>query len=46
MGARDAVYLLENLGLKVNVEGAGKVKHQSVHPGVAAKGQRVLIHLN
>jgi cell division protein FtsI (penicillin-binding protein 3) len=30
MGARDAVYLLENLGLKVEVEGYGKVIAQTV----------------
>lgn len=30
MGARDAVYLLENLGLKVEVEGYGKVVAQTI----------------
>lgn len=33
MGLKDAVYLLENSGLKVYVEGAGKVKEQSLIPG-------------
>ena len=33
MGLRDAVYLLENAGLKVYVEGSGKVKQQSLIPG-------------
>jgi cell division protein FtsI (penicillin-binding protein 3) len=46
MGARDAVFLLENAGLKVRVEGAGKVLRQSVSPGARVNGQRVLIYLN
>ena len=33
MGARDAVYLLEHSGLKVRVNGRGKVKSQSLMPG-------------
>ncbi|MCB0806489.1 MAG: transpeptidase family protein, partial [Bacteroidales bacterium] len=33
MGARDAVYVLENLGLKVNILGRGFVKQQSLSPG-------------
>jgi cell division protein FtsI (penicillin-binding protein 3) len=33
MGLRDALYLLENLGLEVIAEGSGKVKYQSVQPG-------------
>lgn len=32
MGARDAVYLLENYGIKVRISGRGKVKKQSVAP--------------
>jgi cell division protein FtsI (penicillin-binding protein 3) len=46
MGARDAVYLLENSGLKVKVIGAGKVQKQSVTPGASAKGQYIVINLN
>ena len=46
MGARDAVYMLENLGLKVKVEGAGKVVKQSLPPGAGLHGQNVLIYLN
>lgn len=30
MGARDAVYLLENAGLRVNLQGAGRVAEQSI----------------
>ena len=33
MGAKDAVYLLENRGLKVSVCGVGRVAEQSVEPG-------------
>lgn len=46
MGARDAVFLLENAGLKVRVEGAGKVMRQSVSPGARINGQHVMIYLN
>jgi cell division protein FtsI (penicillin-binding protein 3) len=33
MGLRDALYLLENIKIRVKVKGAGKVKSQSVKPG-------------
>jgi cell division protein FtsI (penicillin-binding protein 3) len=33
MGLKDAIYLLENAGLKVQTEGYGKVKSQSINPG-------------
>ena len=33
MGARDALYLLEKSGLRVNVSGSGKVVSQSMGPG-------------
>jgi len=33
MGLKDALYLLENAGFSVNVQGAGKVRSQSVRPG-------------
>ena len=33
MGARDAVYEMERRGLKVKVQGRGKVKHQSIPAG-------------
>ena len=33
MGARDAVYLLEQSGLKVQIKGCGKVVKQSAVPG-------------
>ena len=33
MGLRDALYLLENAGVKVLYKGAGTVKTQSITPG-------------
>lgn len=33
MGATDAVFVLENAGLKVRIKGFGKVKNQSLSPG-------------
>ena len=33
MGLRDALFLLENSGLKVGVAGAGMVQAQSLQPG-------------
>jgi len=33
MGARDAVYLLEKAGMRVNLTGEGKVVSQSLRPG-------------
>lgn len=46
MGARDAVYVLENLGLQVDVNGLGKVVKQSIRPGKAVEGQEIKIFLN
>lgn len=47
MGARDAVYLLESLGLKVKVDGRGAVKDQIPQAGVRiVKGQTVTILLS
>ncbi len=47
MGMKDAVYLLENSGLKVNASGRGKVMNQSVAAGTNfKKGQTISIVLN
>lgn len=46
MGLRDAMYLLENSGLRVNVVGVGKVKYQSIMPGTESKGQNITIRLD
>lgn len=46
MGLRDAIFLLENSGLKVKISGqVGKVREQSVSPGTRANGQTVYIRL-
>ena len=46
MGAKDAVYLLERQGLKVQLNGIGRVYKQSVLPGTRAiKGRTVALTL-
>jgi cell division protein FtsI (penicillin-binding protein 3) len=46
MGARDAVYLLGNMGLHVNITGRGKVISQSLSPGsLYNKGQNISLIL-
>ncbi len=46
MTARDAIYLLEELGLKVEIKGVGKVVEQSLVPGQrVAKGDVVTLKL-
>jgi cell division protein FtsI (penicillin-binding protein 3) len=46
MGLKDALYLLENMGLKVSVKGKGKIITQSVQPGVSlVKGITVVLEL-
>ncbi|WP_108820992.1 penicillin-binding protein [Dysgonomonas sp. Marseille-P4361] len=47
MGARDAIFLLENQGLKVRLVGAGKVRKQSLTAGSRlVKGSTITIELN
>jgi cell division protein FtsI (penicillin-binding protein 3) len=47
MTMRDALYLLENNGLKVRVEGKGRVEKQSFSPGQKAeKGSEITIWLS
>lgn len=46
MGAKDAVYLLENKGLKVRLSGVGKVRNQSIPQGnTIVKGQTIVLTL-
>lgn len=46
MGLKDALYLLENMGLKVTVKGKGKIVTQSIVPGTSlAKGITVILEL-
>ncbi|SNR14759.1 Penicillin-binding protein [Tenacibaculum jejuense] len=47
MSAMDAISILENMGLKVNVSGIGKVKEQSINKGVKVrKGATVYLKLS
>lgn len=47
MGAKDAVYLLESLGLKVQISGMGKVRSQSIPAGNnLGKGRTIHLRLN
>jgi len=46
MGAKDALFLLGKLGLRVQVSGRGKVISQNISPGTAArKGQQIKLIL-
>lgn len=46
MGAKDALFLLENIGLDVIIEGRGSVTDQSIFPGSAfSKGDRIVLKL-
>ena len=46
MGAKDAVYLLEGAGLKVRLNGIGRVTSQSIPPGsYLHKGQTIVLTL-
>jgi cell division protein FtsI (penicillin-binding protein 3) len=45
MGLRDALHILENQGLHVEVNGFGKVRKQSIKPGTPAKGQTIRLQL-
>ncbi|WP_235921023.1 penicillin-binding protein [Foetidibacter luteolus] len=47
LGLKDAVYVCENIGLKVNAKGRGKVTAQSITAGQqVARGQVINIQLN
>lgn len=46
MGARDALYLLESAGMKVQLSGVGRVKRQSLPPGTNhARGRTIQLTL-
>ncbi|MBN2274047.1 MAG: transpeptidase family protein [Bacteroidales bacterium] len=46
LGAKDAVYLLENAGLKVVIQGKGSVRRQSLMPGTRVnKGERIILEM-
>jgi len=47
MGARDAIYLLENAGLRVVLRGSGTVRQQSILPGTRiVRGTPIVIELS
>ena len=47
MNLKDAVYICENIGLKVNIRGKGKVMAQSLTAGEpVAAGQLISLQLN
>lgn len=47
MGAMDALYLLENQGLRVKMIGSGVVRQQSIIPGTrATEGREIVIRLS
>jgi cell division protein FtsI (penicillin-binding protein 3) len=47
MSLKDAVYMLENSGMQVRVQGKGKVHIQSVAPGTKiVKGQNIILQLS
>jgi len=47
MGLRDALHILENQGMKVQVFGTGKVNTQSVNPGAPVNSNKyITIHLS
>ena len=46
MGAKDAIYVLENLGLIVKLRGRGFVREQSLSPGARIKkGNMIYLRL-
>lgn len=46
MGLRDAMYVLENLGMDVEAYGMGKVNKQTISPGEKIVGQKIELYLN
>lgn len=46
LGLRDALYILENSGMQVDVNGFGKVIKQSIQPGTKIKGQSIRLTLD
>ena len=47
MSARDAIFILEQLGMKANIDGHGKVRSQSVKAGSRiSQGQEITLSLS
>src|SRR5690625_1028859 len=45
MGLKDALFVLENLGLQVVIQGSGTIRKQSIEPGKPLQGQKILLTL-
>jgi cell division protein FtsI (penicillin-binding protein 3) len=46
MGAKDAIYILENMGLTVKIKGRGSIREQSIPPGTRIeKGEKVTLEM-
>ncbi len=47
MGVKDAIYILENMGLTVEVSGRGSIQEQSIPPGTKIKkGEKVVLKMS
>ena len=46
MGIRDAVFILENRGMQVKINGCGRVRQQSIAAGTKLKGQKIMLFLS
>jgi len=47
MGARDAIYILEKLGLKTRISGRGIIINQSIKPGTrVVKGNEIILKMS
>ncbi|GAA5220928.1 penicillin-binding protein [Membranihabitans marinus] len=45
MGLKDAVYILENLGMEVKISGSGRVVDQSLDPGLPINSKKIFLTL-
>ncbi len=46
MGLRDALYILESIGMRVKISGVGRVSTQTIRPGTKNVGQEIELYLN
>jgi cell division protein FtsI (penicillin-binding protein 3) len=46
MGPRDAIYVLENLGMRVKLDGYGRVAKQSIRAGNKIENREITLYLN
>jgi cell division protein FtsI (penicillin-binding protein 3) len=46
MGIRDAIFILENRGMTVKINGCGRVREQSVAAGTKLQGQKIMLFLS